>query len=150
MKLNKYTEEQLRESIKISKSIAGTLKKLGVSPYGGNYDVFKKAVKYFEIDTSHFIGKGWNKGMKIPPKKPIEAYLNNKISITSYKLCKRLLKEGKKIHKCEICNREKWNGNDIPLELHHKNGNNKDNALENIQLVCPNCHALTDNYRNRK
>ena len=42
-----------------------------------------------------------------------------------------------------------WNGQTIPLELHHVNGNNKDNSLENLQLLCPNCHALTSNYRNR-
>ena len=53
-------------------------------------------------------------------------------------------------HKCEICGLQKWNNQKIPLELHHINGNNKDNSLNNLQLLCPNCHALTDNYRNRK
>ena len=38
----------------------------------------------------------------------------------------------------------------LSLELHHVNGNNKDNRLDNIKLLCSNCHALTDNYRNRK
>ena len=35
----------------------------------------------------------------------------------------------------------------IPLELHHINGVHSDNRIENLQLLCPNCHALTDNYR---
>ena len=82
--------------------------------------------------------------------KPIEKYLNNEIPITSYKLKKRLLKEGLKKQKCEICNLSEWNDSIIPLELHHINGNNKDNSLSNLQMLCPNCHALTDNYRNRK
>ncbi len=52
--------------------------------------------------------------------------------------------------KCEVCGLERWNGVNIPLELHHVNGNNKDNSFDNLKLLCPNCHALTDNYRNRK
>lgn len=52
--------------------------------------------------------------------------------------------------KCEVCGLEKWNGVNIPLELHHVNGNNKDNSFDNLKLLCPNCHALTNNYRNRK
>jgi len=150
MKLYKYNVDQLREAVKTSKSIAGALKKLKVSPCGGNYDVFKKAIKYYKIDTSHFMGQGWNRGKKLPPKRPIKDYLNNSNSITSYKLCKRLLKENIKAHQCEVCKRKEWNNKKIPLELHHINGNNKDNRIENIQLLCPNCHALTDNYRNRK
>ena len=51
---------------------------------------------------------------------------------------------------CEKCGLRSWNDEIIPLELHHINGNNKDNSLSNLLLLCPNCHALTDNYRNRK
>ena len=56
MKLFKYSEDDLRNAVKVSKSIGGTLKKLNVAPYGGNYEVFKRAVQYFKIDTSHFVG----------------------------------------------------------------------------------------------
>ena len=79
-----------------------------------------------------------------------EKYFNNEIPINSYKLKKRILRDKLKPLKCEACGLEKWNGVDIPLELHHINGDNKDNSFENLKLLCPNCHALTDNYRNRK
>ncbi len=42
-----------------------------------------------------------------------------------------------------------WLNKPIPLELHHKDGDNTNNELDNLELLCPNCHALTDNYRGR-
>ena len=65
------------------------------------------------------------------------------------KLKIRLLEENIKEHKCECCGLTKWNGLDIPLELHHKDGNRHNHNLENIQLLCPNCHAQTETYRSK-
>ena len=50
---------------------------------------------------------------------------------------------------CERCKLAQWCNNSIPLELHHINGVHSDNRIENLQLLCPNCHALTDNYRGK-
>jgi predicted transcriptional regulator len=52
-------------------------------------------------------------------------------------------------HRCEECGLEKWQGEDIPLEMHHIDGDAKNNHFDNVQLVCPNCHALTDTYKAR-
>lgn len=68
---------------------------------------------------------------------------------SSYKLKLRLLKENIKEHKCEKCNNIIWLDYKIPLELHHINGDTHDNRIENLQLLCPNCHALTENYRGK-
>lgn len=65
------------------------------------------------------------------------------------KLRKRLLKEGIKKHVCEVCSRTKWMNKPIPLELDHLNGINTDHRLKNLRLICPNCHAQTDNYRGK-
>ena len=150
MKLHKYSEEQLREAIKKSTSIRQTLQKLNVAPYGGNYDVLRKAIKYFTIDTSHFTGQAWNKGKQLPTKRSTSSYLNNETPIQSYKLRNRLLKEAILERKCSSCNRRTWLKRPIPLELDHINGNNKDNRLNNLRLLCPNCHALTPTYRGKK
>ena len=74
--------------------------------------------------------------------KPIEA-LVNKGSIR-----KRLFEE--RGYKCELCNLSEWMSKNIILEIHHKDGNNKNNTLKNLQILCPNCHSQTWDYRNKK
>ena len=96
-------------------------------------------------------GNMGGKGFKISPtKKSTSEYLFNGSVINSHKLKLRLLKDNFKQKICESCNGAEWLGKAIPLELHHINGNRFDNRLTNLQLLCPNCHALTDNYSGRK
>ena len=91
----------------------------------------------------------WNKGKKFPPRRPIEDYLSNKQIIQSNKLKQRLIKEKILEHKCHNCNNTQWLDKPIPIELHHIDGNGSNNNLSNLQLLCPNCHAQTDNYRGK-
>lgn len=151
MSQKRYDKALLQEAVKNSFSIRETLKYLGIVAAGGNYKTIHKYIKEWNIDTSHFTGQLWNKGKHqvCNPAKPLNEVLVENSNYQSYKLAKRLLKEGLKEHKCEMCGRNKWLENSIPLELHHKNGNNTDNRLENLQLLCPNCHTLTDNYRGK-
>ena len=149
MKLHKYSLEQLQEAIKSSTSLRQTLIKVNVAPFGGNYDVLRKAIKHFSLDTSHFIGQAWNKGKMLDAKVSTEDYLSNIKPIQSFKLKNRLLKENIFEAKCFNCETSEWLGKPIPLELDHINGDNKDNRLINLRLLCPNCHALTPTYRSK-
>ena len=72
--------------------------------------------------------------------------LNNQKPIHSHKLKQKLLKENLIENKCAICGINEWLGQPIVLQLHHINGDNTDNRIENLQLLCPNCHSQTDNY----
>ena len=91
------------------------------------------------------------KGHKISNyKKSAMYYIENKISITSHKLRIKILEEGIKESICESCKRTEWLNQPIPLELHHINGEKFDNDLKNLQILCPNCHATTENYSGKK
>ena len=52
-------------------------------------------------------------------------------------------------YQCESCGLTEWKGQPVPLESHHKDGNYKNNEEENLELLCPNCHSITDNYRGK-
>jgi hypothetical protein len=143
--------DNLEEVVKECYSIADVCRKYGVKPCGGNYLVLKNKIKKLGISTNHFSGQSWRKGSKAPVKDAysMEIVLTKNFYYNSNRLRKRLISEGYKLHMCEICNNSTWNNNPIPLELDHINGDNMDNRIENLRIVCPNCHAQTPTYRGK-
>lgn len=146
---HKYSIQDLKLIVKRSNSIRQVLQNLNIVPAGGNYQTIKNKIDEYNIDISHFTGQAWNKNKKIGPKRSIDDYLSNKKSIQSWKLKRRLLNEKLFEHKCYQCFQKIWIDKPIPLELHHIDGDNQNNNLSNLTLLCPNCHALTDNYRGK-
>jgi Zn finger protein HypA/HybF involved in hydrogenase expression len=145
-----YTVEEFKKAVEESYSIAQTLTKLGLSPRGGNYRVFKKFEKLYNINTSHFTGQGHLKGKSHTFNTiPLSEILVKDYEYSSNKLRKRLIAEGLKEHRCECCKLNEWLGEPIPLELDHIDGDHYNNMLENLKVLCPNCHAKTPTYRGK-
>lgn len=106
-----------------------------------HWNTFKKyAVEFgcFKPNQSH---KGMKIGWKITRYKTEDILAGLHPTYSPYKLKNRLIEEGYKERKCECCGRTEWNGQPIPLELHHKDGNSYNHSLENLQILCLNCHA---------
>jgi len=150
---NKYTKENLELIVSECYSVRQVLQKLGLKEAGGNYQNIKTRIKQFGLDTSHFHGQLWSKGKTWSKNKDLSSRLvqnscySSGLPYSSYKLKNQLLKLKIMEPVCVKCNLTKWLDSDIPLELHHINGDRFDNRIENIQLLCPNCHSFTDNYR---
>lgn len=101
---------------------------------------------YFKKMNIVYKGNMGLKGKKTSNKrKNTFEYLKNKHIGTS-KLRKKLIQDGIKKNECEICNITDWMGNKLSLELHHIDGNRFNNDLNNLQILCPNCHSQTENY----
>lgn len=94
----------------------------------------------YNIDYSKLLGSGSRR------KRNINDILIEDSNFKNSHLKDRLLKENLKENKCEICGINEWNGKPISLQLHHINGNSQDNRIDNIQLLCPNCHSQTENF----
>jgi hypothetical protein len=150
MKKRSWTEEELKKAAKSSKSLRQVLMKLNLKEAGGNYSQIKKFLGIYKINTKHFTGKGWNKGMRGigKPRLQLKEILKKESYFQSFKLKKRLFSAGLKSRKCEICGWNKVSADGrMPLELDHVNGDSLDNRLENLRILCPNCHSLQITHR---
>lgn len=147
-----WTKENLTDAVKKSYSIRNVIKMLNLKPAGGNYKQVKKYLIEFQIETAHFKGQGWNKGFsgRYLPRIPLEKILTKNFYFQSYKLKRRLFQEGLRQPECEECGwAKKSEDGRIPVELDHINGNSLDNRLENLRILCPNCHSLKLTHRGR-
>lgn len=132
----------LIEAINSSKSMREAGSKVNI-----NFKTFCKYAKMFGVFRPNVSGKGISK--KRSSIDLDEILKGNHPGYHTFKLKNRLLKENYKSHQCEICNKTLWNDLPIPLELDHIDGNPYNHKIDNIRLICPNCHAQTSTYRSK-
>lgn len=151
-----FSEIQFKNAVQNNFSIAGTLRELNLVVGGANYRKVSRLIKSLKLDNSHWTGQGHLKGKKHnwAPIRPLNDILVENSDYTCLNLLKkRLLKEGLLVYKCynpECSITTNWLDKPISLHLEHKNGNQDDHRLENLCLLCPNCHSQTPTYCRKK
>lgn len=138
-KYRRYTNDDLINAVKISYSISQVLKLLDLKAAGGNFESIKLKIARLNLDTSHFTGQLWSKGKTIKEWAEYKKPAGRKTHLIS-----------QRGHKCEDCGLTEWKGFPIVLELHHINGDRLNNNMDNLQLLCCNCHSTTYNWRGKK
>ena len=144
-------DRAIAAAVKVSRSVAEVLRALGMRVGGGNYGTVHRAVKYMQLDTSHWTGQAHRCGSRVPvvAALPLQVVLTRGSRYRSSLLRKRLIEDGYFRAQCSCCALSEWMGSKIALELDHKDGDRDNNELSNLRLLCPNCHAMTPTYRGR-
>lgn len=133
-------EDEIRQWIKESKSKAFISRELKCKP--------ETLDRYLKLMNIEYKGNQGLKGKTTGKYKTAEEYIQGE-RVQSSRLRVKLLRDGIKTACCEKCGLSEWLGQPIPLELHHKDGNHFNNALENLVMLCPNCHSLEPNDSGR-
>ena len=107
-------------------------------------------IRRLGLDRSHFTGMSWAKGRRRRDLAlPLADVLINGSTYSSSRLRGRLVAEGLLREECAECGLTDWRGERLPLHLDHINGDHCDNRLENLRILCPNCHSITKTWCNR-
>jgi hypothetical protein len=135
----KYEIAVLKTIVESSNSYAEVIRKLGLKQAGGTQEYVKKMIAELQISTAHFTGMRWNTGKEFKPFEQLQA---------KQAIRRRLIKE--RGRRCEKCTNSEWLGSPITVEVHHRDGDKRNNNRTNLALFCPNCHSITGSWRRRK
>jgi Zn finger protein HypA/HybF involved in hydrogenase expression len=138
--------EKLKKIVSESNSLASVLRQYNMCTNGANPKRLRQFLIEQQIDFSHFNNpKDFLKSFQ--SKYSLEQILSNEVLYEdTRKLKRRLIKAGLKENKCEKCGIAQWQGMPLVIQLHHIDGNHHNNSLENLQMLCPNCHSQTHNF----
>jgi Zn finger protein HypA/HybF involved in hydrogenase expression len=149
-KIHNLSKEDFQKLVYKCNSLSEILRNLNLYISSGNYRPLKRRLDDDNIDYSHIkLGLGANKGKKFISKNkiPLSEILIEKSTFSTTHLKIRLLEENIIENKCSKCGQEPfWNGEILVLQMDHINGNHRDNRLENLRMLCPNCHTQTSTY----
>lgn len=137
--------EEMKAVCESANSMAAAAKELGM-----NYDTLKKYAKEHGFFKTNQSGKGTSKVYTGVVYETADILEGKHPQYTTAKLKNRLVKEGYLEYKCVWCGiTDTYNDKPIVLHLDHINGINNDHRLENLRLLCPNCHSQTDTWCGR-
>lgn len=140
----KPTDEQIIDAASNYKSATAAAASLGI-----HYVTYRTHAKRLGVFVANPAGKGISKSAG-ERRISTEDILNGMHpQYQSNLIRRRLLEEGIKDHRCQMCGITKWMGHPAPLELDHIDGNKYNHHISNLRMLCPNCHAQTDTYRGK-
>ena len=148
-----WSKERLEDTVKQANCWFNWLEILDIPKRGYNYRTLKNKASDYGLDVSHFnyeYAKTHNGGRSAVSQTTSEFFSPNNshnMGILKREYIERILGGEAK---CEICGIKTWLGKPIVLQIHHLDGNHKNNSVDNLQLLCPNCHTQTDTYSNKK
>lgn len=147
-KIRPFTEDAFCHAVATNESIAGVMRQLGLTISGGGYHTVRTLVKRLGLDTSHWTGSGYLKGKKNSWTKALalSEILVQGRPVNGAKLKQRLFKAGLLENRCSECGISTWRGRTLVLQIDHINGAHDDNRLENLRILCPNCHSQTPTW----
>lgn len=129
-----------------SHHIGGVLNAFGLENVGRNHHTARERIHHLGVNTAHFDPKKrtWRQGQ------PLSQVLVEEGSLGPTHLKRRLLKAGVLIEVCVLCGQGPfWQGIKLMLVLDHINGKRRDNRLENLRLLCPNCNSQQPTFSGR-
>jgi len=142
-----FDKKSLTEAIKNSGNVGQVILELNGSLSGTAYKTITKYAGMWDIDTSHFSNQAQYKAAKANRFIPIEEFFIIGKFVNGRTLKKRMIEENLKGDICEECGQgNSHNGMKLVLQLDHINGKNTDNRLENLRILCPNCHTQTSTW----
>ncbi|MFE1956945.1 HNH endonuclease signature motif containing protein [Streptomyces sp. NPDC059479] len=151
----RWTKEILESAVAASTNMYEVLRRLGVELVGGQHTHISRRVKALGIDTSHFTPQVRTKNMRDNRRRRsaeeilVEDNSAQARRTPSSRLKRALLELGVE-ERCALCGCEAmWQGHPLPLEVDHIDSNWRNNRIENLRILCPNCHSTTDTYRGR-
>lgn len=144
-----WTDKDLELAVKSSKTKSEVIRKLGLrSNSSGNFQIVDVHIKRLKLDITHFHEIMFGKPNK--PKHIKELLVKNSTYTNTVKLKSRLIRANLLKEECYECKTVMWMGRKLSLQLDHIDGDRSNNELNNLRLLCPNCHSLTSTYSRTK
>jgi hypothetical protein len=148
-----WSDQELLQACDGARSVREVMGRLGLDPdRKRGRRALERRMREVGVEPRELPGQGWSRGRRVVPRYRVplqELLVDGKAISSTSSLKKRLVEGGLLAWRCDVCGISGWRGRPLSLQLDHVNGDRWDNRLENLRLLCPNCHSQTDTFAGR-